>query len=146
MNRILPEEDILIEIEDISEEVSVDVNDIQPIEIIIPSEGSNGKSIRPVGEWSSNKNYYFLDLISYLGSSYVAKKAVPAGIIPTNSEYWQLSAYRGTEFILGDDLEITNGVLNIIKASSAEQDNTHPITAAAVYTVIGNINAILETI
>jgi len=31
-------------------------------------------------------------------------------------------------------------------ASSAEQDNTRPITAAAVYTEIGNINALLAII
>lgn len=31
-------------------------------------------------------------------------------------------------------------------ATSAEADNTLPITAAAVYTEIGNINALLETI
>ena len=34
----------------------------------------------------------------------------------------------------------------ITPASSAEQDNTRPITSAAVYTVIGNINALLATI
>lgn len=49
--------------------------------------------------------------------------------------------------IVGEDLDITSsGVLSIIKANSAEQDNTHPITAAAVYTEIGNINALLQTI
>lgn len=31
-------------------------------------------------------------------------------------------------------------------ADSVEQDNTRPITAAAVYTEIGNINALLATI
>lgn len=31
-------------------------------------------------------------------------------------------------------------------ATSAEKDNTRPITAAAVYTEIGNINALLATI
>lgn len=31
-------------------------------------------------------------------------------------------------------------------ANSAEQDNTLPITSAAVYTEIGNINALLATI
>lgn len=31
-------------------------------------------------------------------------------------------------------------------ANSVEQDNTKPITAAAVYTEIGNINALLATI
>lgn len=34
----------------------------------------------------------------------------------------------------------------ITPASSVEKDNTSPITAAAVYTEIGNINALLATI
>jgi len=34
----------------------------------------------------------------------------------------------------------------ITPANSAEADNTRPITAAAVYTEIGNINALLATI
>lgn len=34
----------------------------------------------------------------------------------------------------------------ITPASSVEKDNTRPITAAAVYTEIGNINALLATI
>ena len=34
----------------------------------------------------------------------------------------------------------------VAPATSAEQDNTRPITAAAVYTEIGNINALLQTI
>lgn len=39
-----------------------------------------------------------------------------------------------------------NGVSWITPASNAEEDNTRPITAAAVYTEIGNINALLATI
>lgn len=34
----------------------------------------------------------------------------------------------------------------VAPAQSAEKDNTRPITAAAVYTEIGNINALLATI
>lgn len=34
----------------------------------------------------------------------------------------------------------------VTPASDAEEDNTRPITAAAVYTEIGNINALLATI
>ena len=34
----------------------------------------------------------------------------------------------------------------ITPANSPEQDNTRPITAAAVYTTVGNINALLATI
>lgn len=48
---------------------------------------------------------------------------------------------------LGDDLQAdAQGVINIIKANAVEQDNTRPITAAAVYTEVGNINALLATI
>lgn len=49
--------------------------------------------------------------------------------------------------IVGDDLLITSsGRLSVDKATSVSQDNTKPITAAAVYTEIGNINALLATI
>ncbi len=49
--------------------------------------------------------------------------------------------------IVGEDLQITqSGVLSVIKADKAEQDNTRPITSAAVYTEIGNIDALLRTI
>lgn len=49
--------------------------------------------------------------------------------------------------IVGSDLLITEeGVLSIDKANSMYEDNTKPITAAAVYTEIGNINAALATI
>lgn len=47
---------------------------------------------------------------------------------------------------VGDDLSISGGVLSLVKADHAEQDNTHPITSAAVYTEIGNIEALLNTI
>lgn len=49
--------------------------------------------------------------------------------------------------IVGEDLQITpEGVLSVQKATSVEADNTRPITSAAVYTEVGNINALLATI
>lgn len=49
--------------------------------------------------------------------------------------------------IVGEDLQITqSGVLSVTKATAVEQDNTHPITSAAVYTEVGNISALLHTI
>lgn len=49
--------------------------------------------------------------------------------------------------IVGDDLQITEeGILSVQKATSVEADNTRPITSAAVYTEVGNINALLATI
>ena len=49
--------------------------------------------------------------------------------------------------IVGSNLSVTNrGVLNVVTADDVEQDNTKPITSAAVYTTVGNINALLELI
>jgi len=49
--------------------------------------------------------------------------------------------------IVGEDLAVTStGLLSVVKANAVEKDNTHPITAAAVYTEVGNINALLQTI
>lgn len=47
---------------------------------------------------------------------------------------------------LGDTLKVNDGVLDVNTAAAVEQDNTLPITSAAVYTEVGNINAILELI
>ena len=49
--------------------------------------------------------------------------------------------------IVGENLLITEeGVLSVDVANDAEQDNTRPITSAAVYLEIGNIDALLSTI
>ncbi len=48
---------------------------------------------------------------------------------------------------IGDALTISeDGVLSVVRANSPEKDNTLPITAAAVYTEIGNIAVLLSTI
>ena len=48
---------------------------------------------------------------------------------------------------VGENLKISaDGVLSVDTVAAVEQDNTRPITSAAVYTEVGNINALLETI
>lgn len=49
-------------------------------------------------------------------------------------------------YAVGDGLVVKDGVLSVDVAASVERDNTKPITSAAVYTEVGNINALLETI
>lgn len=60
------------------------------------------------------------------------------------------SAEFPSEGNVGDILmktgEASDAVSWVTPASSSEEDNTRPITAAAVYTEIGNINALLATI
>ena len=65
----------------------------------------------PKGEWNDTDTYSMLDLVSYNGSSYVAKTSVPANTLPTNTSYWQLSAYGGSAANLAGNfapLEITD--------------------------------------
>ena len=47
---------------------------------------------------------------------------------------------------LGDSLKVNNRALEVNSTDDVEQDNTLPITSSAVYTTIGNIKALLETI
>lgn len=47
---------------------------------------------------------------------------------------------------LGDNLKVVGGALTVDTASNVQQDNTKPITSAAVYTEVGNINALLALI
>lgn len=48
--------------------------------------------IRPMGTYNANTKYELLNLVEYDGSSYVAHTDPPLGTLPTNTDYWQISA------------------------------------------------------
>ena len=53
----------------------------------------------------------------------------------------------GFPYQIGNGLKVTGGdTLEVNAANSVEQDNTLPITSAAVYTTVGNIEILLGTI
>lgn len=52
----------------------------------------------------------------------------------------------GVDFETDETLTLADGVLSVNTAEGVEKDNTLPVTAAAVYAEVGNINALLETI
>ena len=66
------------------------------------------------------------------------------------SEDLGITASFPDQGLVGDILMKTgntnDSVSWVTPASSAEQDNTRPITSAAVFTEIGNINVLLSTI
>lgn len=63
------------------------------------------------------------------------------------SAYVPATAERLGGVKVGAGLNITaDGTLSVDTADRAEQDNTRPITSAAVYAEVGNINALLATI
>lgn len=52
----------------------------------------------------------------------------------------------GTSFTTDETLSLENGVLSVNRAEEPDPDNTLPITAAAVYATVGNIETLLGTI
>ena len=46
----------------------------------------------PMGTWEDSKDYDVGNLVELDGSSYVAKVKPPAGMLPTDTAYWQVSA------------------------------------------------------
>lgn len=54
----------------------------------------------------------------------------------------------GGGYTIGDGLKLDpdTNTLSVDTADKVEQDNTKPVTSAAVYTEVGNINALLATI
>ena len=51
-----------------------------------------------------------------------------------------------TVYEAGDNILIKNNKISVITTDEAKQNNTKPITSAGVYNIVGNINALLETI
>lgn len=56
------------------------------------------------------------------------------------------TANIGTNLKAGENIDITDGVISVITTEEVEPDNTKPITSSAVYTEVGNINILLQTI
>ena len=52
----------------------------------------------------------------------------------------------GESYQIGDGLKIVDGKLTVDVVNDVEKDNTKPITSAAVFTTVGNIDALLQTI
>lgn len=51
-----------------------------------------------------------------------------------------------TSFEVDETLTFKDGVLSVITTNAVEAGNLRPVTSAAVYSVVGNINALLAEI
>ncbi|MGI5895197.1 MAG: hypothetical protein ACOX6P_11520 [Candidatus Merdivicinus sp.] len=69
---------------------------------------------------------------------------------PETGEYkdsgFPASGGGGGGYKIGDGLKLENGVLSVDTAAEVQQDNTKPVTSAAVYTQLGNVEALLASI
>ena len=57
-----------------------------------------------------------------------------------------LRAEGAADFETDETLTFKDGLLSVNTAEIVEKDNTLPVTSAAVYNEVGNINALLATI
>ena len=53
---------------------------------------------------------------------------------------------NGKEIEIGSGLKLENNVLSVDTAETAEEDNTKPITSAAVFAEVGNIEVLLSLV
>lgn len=68
-------------------------------------------------EWDNQRTFEPLTIVTYMGASYTSKKRVPAGVLPTNGEYWvvtgnynaQVEEYRQSVEQLKKDFEGKTG-------------------------------------
>ena len=88
-------------------------------------------------------------------SAYLTENPVEAGA--TAKQAAQIEANKtaieelqqngvGVQFETDATLKLEDGILSVNTADVVEEDNTLPVTSAAVYTEVGNINALLATI
>lgn len=82
--------------------------------------------------------------------------------VPGYNGFWMLYDYNTGQYVESDiplpsgvdnyrigsglTLDVKTNTLSVDTAESVEKDNTKPITSAAVYTEIGNIEALLQAL
>lgn len=69
-------------------------------------------------------------------------------LVQAINEARQSGGGSGGGYTIGDGLKLDpdTNTLSVDTAAAVEKDNTKPVTSAAVYTEVGNINALLATI
>lgn len=80
------------------------------------------------GAWSNTKNYTPLSVVTNNGSSYIAKKAVPAGTALNNSVYWGLLASVGSDPNITITKTSSVGLVDTYTWTDATSGNTGTFT------------------
>lgn len=86
----------------------------------------------------------------YMDSGVSARGESP--YIGSNGNWWVgesdtgVSAAGGAGYQIGDGLKVEGGVLSVDTADAVEQDNSKPVTSAAVHAEIGNIEVLLAAL
>ena len=73
------------------------------------------------------------------------RRKVNLGVMPTASVPVATESTLGG-IKVGENLKVAGGVLSVDTADEVEQDNTKPITSAAVHVEVGNIEVLLKAL
>lgn len=80
----------------------------------------------------------------------VPTEGLPGQVLTKTADgnIWTFPSGGGGGYTIGPGLklDLESNILSVDTAEIVEQDNTRPVTSAAVYTTVGNINALLATI
>ena len=95
-------------------------------------------AIVPKGDWSAAVEYKRLDAVAYNNTLYIAKKAVPAGTLPTDTAYWMKCVVGGVGAIAttedagsvkaGDDIGVDSTGEMSLKTDFTEQSDLTELT------------------
>lgn len=90
------------------------------------------------GEYNAEKSYEPLTVVIYNTNSYTSKKFVPAGVAPSNTDYWVMTGnYNAGIGMLSDRLDIVEGdVSNLKEAVDTLEDETIPALETEIDTAM----------
>lgn len=76
-------------------------------------------------EWDKNRGYEALEIVTYLGTSYTSKKAVPVGTEIDNGEYWVVTGNYNAqvEFYRQETEKVSEGLSNEINERKNSDTN-----------------------
>lgn len=83
---------------------------------------------------------------SLLANDNTLRSELTVGSADLSGSFGVVLVSEGTSFRTDETLYFTNGVLGVNTAKEVIEDNTLPITSAAVASTVGNIEILLNTI
>lgn len=129
----------------------VGVYGMQGTTIVLPTIWASLGIIRPGvttgAEPSPPTPDAYQKVLAEIGNLEDLTTADKSSLVAAINEVHETGGGGGMNYRIGHGLKVTGGnTLEVDTAEEAEQDNTLPITSAAVYTTVGNIEILLETI
>lgn len=108
---------------------------------------------RHMGEWDANTQYGALDVVLYTdGNSYTAKCVPPKGTVPTNDQYWALSAQFNQQLASVNNRidvaysnisAIENNLFKVVNVKAKGADNTGITPCSDLIQSLVESNAVL---